>query len=240
MNIILAGYGKMGKAVEEIALERGHTILFHADNDGFPQTPEAALQKTDMVIEFTEPGAAFNNISFCLNKGLKVVSGTTGWLNKKPEIDALCSQKAGHLLHASNFSIGMNLFFHLNKTLAKLMNGHPEYDVEISEIHHTEKKDAPSGTALVLGQQLLDIIDRKSSWSIDPDGTDHSVLKIAAHRTPNIPGTHSVFYNSIADLIEIKHIAHNRRGFAMGAVLAAEWLNNQKPGSYAMSDMLGF
>lgn len=240
MNIILAGYGKMGKAVEEIALERGHTILFHADNEGFPQTPEAALKNADMVIEFTEPASAFKNLSFCLEKGIKVVSGTTGWLNQKPDLDALCLSKNGHLFHASNFSIGMNLFFHLNKTLAKIMNEYSEYDVEISEIHHTEKKDAPSGTALVLAQQIIDNLNRKTSAALDGENQDPSILKIAAHRQPNIPGTHSVYYNSVADLIEIKHIAHNRKGFALGAVLAAEWLAIQKPGSYGMSNMLGF
>ncbi len=238
MNIALIGYGKMGQAIEDFALRRGHTITCKISSRNLHDFNPRVLQWADVAIEFSTPEAAFSNISQCLDIGLPVISGTTGWLNKKEEIDKKCLEVNGTFMYASNFSIGVNIFFEINKRLASLMNKYEVYDVDIREIHHTAKIDKPSGTAITLAKDIIELLDRKKVWTITPPAEKNSRnLYIEAERIDPAPGTHMVRYSSEIDDIEIIHTAHSRKGFASGAVLAAEWIADKK-GVFEMKDVL--
>ncbi len=238
MNIALIGYGKMGKAIEEIALQRGHSVNLKIDINSMDQFTKENLQQCDVAIEFTGPHSAVDNIIACLNVGLPVVSGSTGWLQRWEEVKTICNNNNGSLLYASNYSVGVNIFFEVNKRLAQLMNQHDDYEVSMTEIHHTEKKDAPSGTAITLAEQIIENIARKKQW-VNKTSLSPEELLIISERIDPAPGTHMVKYSSAIDDIEIIHTAHNRKGFATGAILAAEFLHNKK-GVFSMKDVLGF
>jgi len=222
MKIALLGYGKMGKVIERIALERGHEIVLRkGQSDTFE-----GLAQADVAIDFSVPTAAVSNISTCLNENIPVVSGTTGWLEQYDEMVRLCEAKNGTFLYGSNFSLGVNLFFELNEYLAKMMARFADvYKVSMEEIHHTQKLDSPSGTAISLAKGIIQHSDYES-WTEAQAGEQQ--IHINAKRIENVPGTHSVFYQSEVDFIEIKHVAHNREGFALGSVLAAEWIQGKK------------
>lgn len=230
MKIALLGYGRMGKEIEKIALERGHSIVI---KDQGLSSYEISI--ADIAIDFSIPSAAFNNIKNCIENKIPVVSGTTGWLEKYEEIVSYCHQQQGAFIYASNFSLGVNIFFELNQQLAKMMNAVKNYQLTLEEIHHTNKLDAPSGTAITLADGIIEN-SSKTAWELDGVANDE-VIPISAKRVPEVPGTHSVFYSSEVDAIEIKHTAHNRKGFALGAVIAAEWLVG-KTGVYNMKDVL--
>ncbi|WP_207496622.1 4-hydroxy-tetrahydrodipicolinate reductase [Aridibaculum aurantiacum] len=236
MKIALIGYGKMGKAIEEIAVAKGHEIVLKITIDNTEEMTDANLQKADVAIEFTGPESAVENIKQCLSAGVPVVSGSTGWLAQWEEVKQHCEQNNGALVYASNYSIGVNLFFEVNKYLAKLMANY-DYDVELKEVHHTQKKDSPSGTAITLAEQVLEQIKQKKNWINEPS-EDKSQLQIISERVDPAPGTHHVKYSSPIDDIEIIHTAHNRTGFASGAVAAAEFLK-YKTGIFNMRDVLG-
>ena len=231
MKIALLGYGKMGKVIERIALERGHEIVLRkGQSDTFE-----GLAQADVAIDFSVPAAAVTNISTCLNENIPVVSGTTGWLEQYDEMVRLCEAKNGTFLYGSNFSLGVNLFFELNEYLAKMMARFADvYKVSMEEIHHTQKLDSPSGTAISLAKGIIQHSDYES-WT--EDQAQENQIHINAKRIENVPGTHSVFYQSEVDFIEIKHVAHNREGFALGSVLAAEWIQGKK-GVFTMKDVL--
>lgn len=237
MKIAMIGYGKMGKAIEAIALERGHTVPLKIDITNIEEFTAANLQQCDVAIEFTSPHSAVENISKCIDAGVPVVSGSTGWLAEWNTIKTKCETQNGSLIYASNFSVGVNIFFELNKKLAQLMQHQPSYHVSMEEIHHTQKKDAPSGTAITLAEQVMDFIPAKNKWVNDTDAAANELL-ITSKRIDPAPGTHSVKYSSVIDDIEITHTAHNRTGFATGAVLAAEFLTGKK-GIYTMKEVLG-
>jgi 4-hydroxy-tetrahydrodipicolinate reductase len=237
MKIALIGYGKMGKAIETIALEKGHQIVLKIDIDNASDFNLENISKADVAIEFTGPHSAFNNVMKCLELGVPVVCGSTGWLEKWEDAKNYCEQQQGSLLYASNYSIGVNLFFEINKYVAQLMSHHTDYDVLMEEIHHTQKKDAPSGTAITLAEQVLSFIKQKKQW-VNEASNHASELSIISKRIDPAPGTHTIKYTSSVDDIEIIHTAHNRVGFAGGAVLAAEFLHNKK-GIYSMKDVLG-
>lgn len=226
----------MGKAIEKIAKERGNTISHIISIDNRNELQKISKNDTDVAIEFTGPESGFENITDCLKKGIPVVSGTTGWLDKLDEVHQITKDNDSAFFYASNFSVGVNLFFALNEHLAKLMNGFDDYNVDMEEIHHIHKLDAPSGTAITLAEGVYNNLERKSSWSLDTEeqSTD---IEIKAVREGEVPGTHLVNYRSKIDTIEIKHTAHNRQGFALGAVLAAEFLKNKK-GIFGMNDLL--
>ncbi|MBS1566985.1 MAG: 4-hydroxy-tetrahydrodipicolinate reductase [Bacteroidetes bacterium] len=237
MKIALIGYGKMGKAIEAIALKRGHSIVLKIDvNNAADMTPEN-LRQADVAIEFTSPHSAFDNVMKCLAAGTPLVCGSTGWLDKLPEVEKYCKEHNGAFLYASNFSVGVNIFFEINKRLAELMNPHPEYTIRMEEIHHTQKLDAPSGTAVTLAEQILARVDRKKNWSYHDDGNAAEIPIISKREDP-APGTHTVSYSSEIDTIDIIHTAHSRNGFATGAVLAAEFLKGKK-GIFGMKEVLG-
>jgi 4-hydroxy-tetrahydrodipicolinate reductase len=238
MKIALIGYGKMGQAIEQIALNKGHEIVLKIDVNNAHELTKENLQKADVAIEFTGPHSAFQKVMHCINWGVPVVCGSTGWLEKLQEVEDTCRQKNGAFIYASNFSIGVNLFFELNKFLARLMNKHSEYNVSLTEIHHTQKKDAPSGTAITLAEQIMQEITAKKKWVNTPTQQPNE-LSIISERIDPAPGTHKVLYQSPIDDIEIIHTAHNRIGFAGGAVLAAEFLKDKK-GIFTMKDVLGF
>lgn len=239
MNIALVGYGKMGKAIEKIAVERGHTIVLKIRKENLEDMTAENLQRADVVIEFSGPHSAKENAIRCLQLGLPVVSGSTGWNQDLPEAQAKAAENNTAFLHASNFSVGVNIFFEINKQLARLMNQQTDYQVAIEEIHHTEKKDAPSGTAISLAEQVIASISRLQQWALAPHpGTASKTLPITALREDAVPGTHTVSYSSAVDDITITHIAHNREGFAKGAVLAAEFIQ-KKQGIFSMKDVLG-
>jgi 4-hydroxy-tetrahydrodipicolinate reductase len=235
MNILLIGYGKMGKTIESIALKRGHTIIGKIDADNLNSLHQYSKDNVDVAIEFSSPESAFANIKYCIENGISIVSGTTGWLDKKAEIESLCTSKKGTFFYASNYSIGVNLFFELNSKLAALMSSQKDYKLQIEEIHHTEKKDAPSGTAISIADGIIQNHDSFNTWALD--SLEKGVVPIKAIRTDNVPGTHTVLYSSPIDDIEIKHTAHSRDGFALGAVMVAEWLQN-KVGILSMRDFL--
>ncbi|MCE3227065.1 MAG: dihydrodipicolinate reductase [Bacteroidetes bacterium] len=235
MNIALFGYGKMGKEIEAIAQKRGHTIVLHVEKDNVDLLTAADLKKADVAIEFTTPHTVTDNIKRCFDAGLPVVVGTTGWYDQFDEIKNLCEKKNAGLFHATNFSVGVNLFFKVNQYLAELMNKYEDYDVSMEEIHHIHKLDKPSGTAITLAQQVLEKIDRKKNWSIDKPGKETMFIKDV--REGEVPGTHIIKYQSAIDDIEIMHKAHNRKGFALGAVIAAEFLKGKK-GVYTMDDIV--
>ena len=237
MKIALIGYGKMGKAIESIALNKGHEIVLKIDIQNNQDFTEAAIQKADVAIEFTGPHSAYENIKKCISWGIPVVSGSTGWLDQWKEIKDLCEVKNGTLIYSSNYSIGVNLFFELNKQLAQLMEPYNSYDVSMTEVHHTEKKDAPSGTAISLAEQILTHLGRKNKW-VNSASTNSNELVIQSERIDPAPGTHMIKYSSEVDDIEIIHTAHTRVGFASGAVLAAEFAFEKK-GIFTMKDVLG-
>jgi 4-hydroxy-tetrahydrodipicolinate reductase len=236
MNILILGYGKMGRAIEQVAVSRGHTIAARITIDNVEELNQVDASLVDVAIEFSSPEAAVNNLVYCFNQGIPVVCGTTGWLSHKKEVEQICSQRGGALFYASNFSLGVNLFFHLNRKLAELMNRYSMYAVSMEEVHHTEKKDAPSGTAITLADDIVQQISRLHTWVNHP-AEDSGELTILSKREGQVPGTHIVRYDSPVDSIEIKHTAHSREGFALGAVVAAEWLPGKK-GTFGMADML--
>lgn len=237
MRILLLGYGKMGRVIEGIALERGHDIVARVDEKNRAELTAYSPDTADVVIEFSHPDAALQNLTDCLTLGLPVVCGTTGWLDHRADIEALCREKGGAFFYASNYSIGVNLFFRLNRTLARLMAHQPQYRVTMNETHHVHKKDAPSGTALTLAEGVLAEMPRYSTWVLGA-ASEESELPIVALREGEVPGTHSVKYSSGLDDLEIIHTAHSREGFALGAVVAAEWLVGKR-GIFSMDDLLG-
>jgi 4-hydroxy-tetrahydrodipicolinate reductase len=235
MKILLVGYGKMGKTIERVALERGHQIAGKIDVDNLQDLETA---QADVAIEFSHPDAAFNNVQKCIHRNIPVVCGTTGWLDRKPEIENLTRQKGSAFFYASNYSLGVNIFFKLNEQLARMMRPFEAYDVSIDEVHHAQKKDAPSGTAITLAEGVLQNLDRKKKWTKGAaDGADD--LGIQSFRIDDVPGTHVIKYTSRIDDIEIRHTAHTREGFALGAVMVAEWIQDRK-GVLNMDDFLKF
>lgn len=237
IKIALLGYGKMGKAIEEIALQKGHSIVLKVGIDNLNDLTPENIKKADVAIEFSNPESAAKNILFCLENNVPVLSGTTGWLKDLSFIQAKCRELNGTFLYASNFSIGVNLFFELNKKLALLMKMHEGYNVQMEEIHHTQKKDAPSGTAITLAEQVIEDSLTKSKWVNEAQNSTEE-LSIISNRVDDVPGTHTVTYTSAIDNIEIKHTAHNRVGFAAGAVAAAEFIHDKK-GIFTMQNVLG-
>ena len=231
MKIALLGYGKMGKVIEQIAQQRGHSIVIRVDEN----TTSYDITQADVAIDFSAPSAAVANISNCINNNIPVVSGTTGWLDSYESMVTLCKEKKGAFIYASNFSLGVNIFFELNKVLAKMMSNLTQYNVSLEEIHHTQKLDAPSGTAITLAEGVIEN-SNFTNWKLgDPENSNE--IPIEAKRIENVPGTHHVNYNSEVDTINISHTAHNRNGFALGAVVAAEWLI-EKSGVFTMNDVL--
>jgi 4-hydroxy-tetrahydrodipicolinate reductase len=230
MKIALLGYGKMGKAIEQVALARGHEIVLRKTSDSTFE----GLENSDVAIDFSIPDAAVGNISACFDTHVPVVCGTTGWLAKYKEMVELCQAKNAAFIYGSNFSLGVNLFFEMNEFLAKLMSKFDQYKVRMEEIHHTQKLDSPSGTAITLANAIIDH-SHYTNWTLKKATTNE--IEIDAKRIENVPGTHTVVYDSSIDSIEIKHTAHNREGFALGAVLAAEWIVGKK-GVFTMKDVL--
>lgn len=231
MNIALLGYGRMGQTIEQIAIKRGHTIVLKVDKDD----KDYDITKADVAIDFSIPTVAFNNISNCLNNNIPVISGTTGWLENYDNAVALCRENKGAFIYASNFSLGVNIFFELNKTLAKMMSNLKQYNVSMEEIHHTKKLDAPSGTAISLANDIISNHKEFDNWKLGEEG--QAIIPITAKRVEDVPGTHTVTYESVVDTITIDHVAHNRQGFALGAVIAAEWIVG-KTGVFTMNDVL--
>ena len=230
MNIGLFGYGKMGKMIEQIAQDRGHAIVARVDVD----TEEIPFEKMDVAIDFSTPDAAFDNITSCFKNQVPVISGTTGWLDKFNEAESICKAEKSAFIYASNFSLGVNVFFELNAYLAKMMRGLDQYKASMEEIHHTQKLDAPSGTAITLAEGIIENTGY-SNWKLDENG--ENIIPIHSKREGTVPGTHTITYGSLVDDIEIKHTAHNREGFALGAVIAAEWIQG-KTGIFSMKDVL--
>lgn len=230
MNIALLGYGKMGKIIERIAVNRGHSISFKADST----TKHFDFSNTDVAIDFSLPSTAVYNITQAINENVPIISGTTGWLADYDKITEHCNSNNGAFLYASNFSLGVNIFFEVNRILGSLIANYPDYNTHIEEIHHTQKLDAPSGTAITLAEGIINESDYKN-WTMEQPKANE--IKITAKRIENVPGTHSINYDSDVDSIEIKHTAHNRSGFALGAVIAAEWIKNKK-GVFSMKDVL--
>lgn len=237
MRIALIGYGKMGRIIEETALQKRHEIVLKIDVDNLKEFTESNLSKADVAIEFTGPHSAFANVMTCLKAGIPVVSGSTGWLEKYEEAKRYCQEYGGSFIYASNFSIGVNIFFEVNKRLAELMNSHPDYEVTLTEVHHIEKKDAPSGTAISMAEQIIGRLKRKKIW-VNHISDNEDELEIISERIEAAPGIHRVRYSSPIDDIEIIHDAHNRKGFAAGAVLAAEFIHDKK-GIFTMKEVLG-
>ena len=230
MKIALLGYGRMGKEIEKIAISRGHEIVIRKDVDD-----AVDITLADVAIDFSVPNSAFNNITNCINNNVPVISGTTGWLDKYDDAVALCKEKKGGFIYASNYSVGVNIFFELNNQLAKMMSKLADYNVSMEEIHHTKKLDAPSGTAITLAEGVIENTS-KAAWVLGDKNTENEI-PIVAKRIPDVPGTHTVWYTSDVDTIAIKHTAHNRKGFALGAVIAAEWILD-KTGVFSMKDVL--
>jgi 4-hydroxy-tetrahydrodipicolinate reductase len=236
MNIALIGYGKMGKAIEEIALQRGHSVVLKIDEFNTADFTKENVNKANVAIEFTGPHSAYENVKKTVEFGCPLVCGSTGWTEKLDEIKELCQKKNGSFIYASNFSIGVNIFFELNKKLASLMKSYPDYSVSLEEIHHTAKKDAPSGTAISLAEQIIEITPSKKKW-VNHETSNMEELAIVSKRIDPAAGTHTIKYTSAIDDIAIIHTAHNRKGFALGAVLAAEFIAGKK-GFFSMKDVL--
>ena len=236
MKLALIGYGKMGKAIEEIAVQRGHQVVLAITRTNMTEFTEANIHRADVAIEFTSPHSALSHVTRCLEAGVPVVCGSTGWTSKLDEAKKTAERSKTGFVYASNFSVGVNIFFELNKKLAELMSNQEEYDVALREIHHTQKKDAPSGTAITLAGQILSAVRRKKQW-INETSERTEDLEIISERTDPAPGTHHVTYSSPIDTIEIIHTAHSRKGFAAGAVLAAEFIKG-KQGYFTMNDVL--
>ncbi len=230
MRIALLGYGKMGKMLEKIALDRGHTIVAKIDLD----TTVIDYKNIDVAIDFSTPDAAYKNITDCFNNKVPVISGTTGWLDKFKDAIAICNENKGAFIYASNFSLGVNIFFELNQQLAKMMASLNAYNVSIEEIHHTQKLDAPSGTAITLAEGIIENSDYQK-WEMEANATN--TVSITSKRIGTVPGTHTITYDSDVDDIQIKHTAHSREGFALGAIIAAEWIVG-KTGVFTMKDVL--
>lgn len=248
MRIAILGYGKMGKEIEKIAMSQGHTIVLKVNIDNLEDLTIDNLKKADVAIEFSTPDTVVSNIKKCFEAGTPVVVGTTAWYEHFEEVEKECTKKNGAIFYATNFSIGVNLFFHINHQLAEMMNSYNEYEVFMDEIHHTQKLDAPSGTAITTAENIMRALKRKNAWKneivseenqFEGNKTANNELMIHSIRKENVPGTHTVYYASEVDTIEIKHTAHNRSGFAVGAVKAATWLAGKK-GVYTMKDLLGF
>ena len=240
MNILILGYGKMGQLIAQLSEERGHTIAAKINIDNREDLDSLDPKSIDVAIEFSQPEAAVGNIKWAIEKGIPVVSGTTGWLDQKPAIEQLTLDKNGAFFYASNYSIGVNIFFKVNEFLSKLMNETNGYKATIEEIHHTAKKDAPSGTAITLAEGILKNIGPLTEWHLTDDmsGSEHS-LPITSKRIDPAPGTHIIRYQSEIDDIEISHTAHSRQGFALGSILVAEWIQGKK-GVLSMDDFLSF
>lgn len=238
MNIALLGYGKMGHAIEEIAVQRGHTVVCKVGIENLEDRTAENIKKADVVIEFSSPDSAYENVILCLENNVPVVCGSTGWLDRYEQVKKYCEERNGGLIYASNFSVGVNIFFALNRKLAELMAPHKEYKVDLKEVHHTQKLDAPSGTAITLAEQVMKELNYKKRW-VNSVSDNEEELVIISERTDPAPGTHIINYHSDIDDICITHTAHNRKGFATGAVLAAEFLGKKKTGVYGMKDVLG-
>lgn len=245
MKIILLGYGKMGQLIERFAMKRGHEVVLIVDERNRDSITSEDLEEADMAIDFSTPNAALENISLCFESNLPLVVGTTGWYEHLDEVKDTCLEADQALLYGSNFSIGVNIFFHINKMLAKAINPYKQYDVQVEEIHHIHKLDAPSGTAITIAEGILENSDEKKSWVNSVEGSGEEVipkpneLLIESLRIEEVPGTHTVLYSSEVDQIEFKHTAHSREGFALGAVIAAEWLFGKK-GFYQVTEMFDF
>lgn len=236
MKIALLGYGKMGQIIDRLATEMGHEVVLKIDLRGPDALEQLNSEIVDVAIEFTNPDAAPGNIRHALNCNVPIVSGSTGWHDQFPEIAKYCQEKKGALFTASNFSIGVNVFFAINKKLAEMMNNFDNYEVAMREVHHVHKLDSPSGTAITLAEGILEKLGRKKSW-VESERASHDEIQISSEREGEVPGTHEVTYRSTIDDIEIKHTAHSREGFAVGAIRAAEWLHG-KQGVFGMQDML--
>lgn len=245
MKIALLGYGKMGQIIERFALERGHEVVLKITAENRGELISSNLSQADVAIDFSAPDAAISNIYACFDANVPVVVGTTGWYGQLQQVKDDCLSRNNTLLYGSNFSIGVNLFFHINQVMARLMNDFPAYDVQVEEIHHTQKLDSPSGTAMTIAEGIIDNLERKQEWVNELEGTpSEKALKadqllIASQRIDQVPGTHTVVYSSEVDDIELKHTAHSRAGFALGAVVAAEWLQH-KQGFYNIADIFNF
>ncbi|QJD94761.1 4-hydroxy-tetrahydrodipicolinate reductase [Mucilaginibacter robiniae] len=249
MKIALSGYGKMGKIIEQIALSRKHEIVLIIDKDNLHEFTAENLKNADVVIEFSTPTSVLTNIRSCFAADVPIVVGTTGWYDELSNIKAECEAGNHALMYGTNFSVGVNIFFHINRLLAKVMNNYPYYEAQVEEIHHTKKLDSPSGTAITIAEGILENVDNKRGWKnvlvSDSPNADNETdaqaeeLLIESHRIDSVPGTHTVLYDSDVDSIEFKHTAHNRNGFALGAVLAAEWLQHRK-GCFPVTDMFNF
>lgn len=236
MKLALIGYGKMGKAIEEIAIKRGHQVSLKIDQPNLDEFTKENMAGIDAAIEFTSPHSAFENVKKCIDFGIPVICGSTGWTERLEEMKKYCEVNNGAFIYSSNYSIGVNIFFEVNKKLASLMASHDDYEVILEETHHTQKKDAPSGTAISLAEQVLEHVKRKKKW-VNELSDNPSDLEIISQRVDPAPGTHSVKYSSVIDNIEIIHTAHNRTGFATGAVVAAEFLKDKK-GFFTMKEVL--
>lgn len=238
MKIALIGYGRMGKSIEGFAIQKNHEIVLKIGKNNLEDLTIANLQKADVAIDFSLPTAAFNNIKCGMDAAVPVVSGTTGWTERLDEMNNYCKEKNGTFLYASNFSIGVNIFFEINQRLAQLMDPQIQYDVSMEEIHHIHKLDAPSGTGITLANQIISEVGRKSKWEETKQATDKATLAIHSKRIDLTPGTHAIRYSSAIDTIDIVHTAHSRDGFASGALLAAEWIVGKK-GVFGMKHVLG-
>jgi len=245
MKIVLLGYGKMGQLIERFAMKRGHEVVLIIDERNRNSITPEDLEDADMAIDFSTPHAALENISLCFESNLPLVVGTTGWYEHLDEVKYTCLEADQSFLYGSNFSIGVNIFFHINKMLAKAINPYKQYDVQVEEIHHIHKLDAPSGTAITIAEGILENNDEKKTWVNSVEGSGEEVipkaneLLIESLRIEEVPGTHTVLYSSEVDQIELKHTAHSREGFALGAVIAAEWLLGKK-GFYQVTEMFDF
>lgn len=245
MKIVLLGYGKMGQLIERFAVKRGHDVVLIVDEENRREITSADLRSADMAIDFSTPDAALENIELCFEAQLPLVVGTTGWYDKLQEIQQTCQETNQSLLYGSNFSIGVNVFFHVNRMLAKALNPYKQYDVQVEEIHHIHKLDAPSGTAITIAEGIIEHSDQKEKWVYSVEGDGEGVipkaneLLIESLRIEEVPGTHTVLYSSEVDQIEFKHTAHSREGFALGAVIAAEWLLGKK-GFFQVTEMFDF
>ena len=245
MKIAILGFGKMGQIIEQFAMERGHDVVLKVNADNLEELTVSNLKNADVAIDFSTPDCVLQNIALCFDAGVAIVVGTTGWYGRLQEVKNQCVEGNNTLLYASNFSVGVNVFFFVNRVLAKIMNRYPQYEVQVEEIHHTEKLDSPSGTAMSIAEGIIGELNRKNEWVNELIGSHSELitkpdqLLIESHRIEDVPGTHTVIYSSEVDDIEFKHKAHSRAGFALGAVLAAEWVNG-KNGFYNVTDMFDF
>lgn len=245
MKIAILGYGKMGRIIEQFAIERGHEVVLKVNADNLDDLSVSSLKHAEVAIDFSTPDSVLQNIAICFDANVPIVVGTTGWYGRLQEIKDQCIEGGNTLLYGSNFSVGVNVFFHINRMLARIMNRYPQYEVQVEEIHHVHKLDSPSGTAMSIAEGILGEVERKKEWvnELIGDGneliTKPDQLLIESHRIEEVPGTHTVIYSSEVDEIEFKHKAHSRAGFALGAVLAAEWLDG-KTGFFNITDMFDF